>query len=109
MTVTQRSKLITDAYAGAEPMCKWPAINAIVLKAIKSGRFTDDEIRDGLLRLAAEGRGVTVETLRVELQGMPPGNAVAIRNGHPQKPSTTDQRVAAGLALAEELKRRGQS
>lgn len=69
MTVTQRSKRITDAYAQVEPMCKWPAVNAVAIKAIKSGKWSDDEIRDALLRLAKEGRGVTVETVRVELQG----------------------------------------
>ena len=110
LSITQRSKRITDAYHDAEPLSKWPAVNAIVIKAIKSERFTDDEIRNALLRLATEGRGVTIETLRVELQGLPsPGSAVATRNGHSPKPSTTDQRVAAGLALAEELKRRGQT
>lgn len=91
-TVTQRSKRITDDYAAVEPMCKWPAINGVVIKAIKSQKYTDNEIRDALLRLAAEGRSVTVETLRVELAGIPP------RGG--AKPSTTDQRVNAALELA---------
>ena len=95
-TVTQRSKRITDAYAAVEPMCKWPAINGVVIKAIKSQKFTDDEIRDALLRLAGEGRSVTVETLRVELAGIPPGTGQRA-NG---RPSTTDQRVNQGLALA---------
>lgn len=94
-TITQRSKRITDEYHAVEPMCNWPAINGVVIKAIKSQRFTDDEIRDAVLRLAKEGRPVTVESLRVELAGLPP------RNGH--KPSTTDQRVAEGLALAARL------
>ncbi|HEY5990452.1 MAG TPA: hypothetical protein VIV12_29295 [Streptosporangiaceae bacterium] len=91
LTVTQRSKRLTDAYAEAEPMCKWPAVNGIVIKAIKSGRYSDDEIHDGLLRLANEGRGVTVETLRTEMNGQPPLRA----SPH----STTDQRVAQALAL----------
>jgi hypothetical protein len=72
LSVTQRSKLITDAYAAVEPMCKWPAVNGIVIKAIKSERFTDDEIRDALLRMAAENRSVTVDSLRTELAGLPP-------------------------------------
>lgn len=72
LTETQRSKRLTDAYAEAEPMCKWPAVNGVVLKAIRSGRFTDDAIRAALLRLAGEGRSVTVDTLRTELQGFPP-------------------------------------
>lgn len=92
LTETQRSKRITDAYAEAEPMCRWPAINSIVRKAIQTGRWADDEIHAALLRLAAEGRSVTVETLRTELAGVPPGRS--------RPPSTTDQRVSAALALA---------
>ncbi|MBO4273113.1 hypothetical protein [Microbispora triticiradicis] len=72
LSVTQRSKRITDAYAVAEPMCKWPAINGIVIKAIKAEKWSDDEISAALLRLADEGRTVTVETLRRELAGDPP-------------------------------------
>lgn len=78
LTDTQRSKRITDAYAEAEPMCKWPAVNGVVLKAIKSNRFSDDEIKAAVLRLAAEGRSVTVDSLRTELQGFP------ARNGQPR-------------------------
>lgn len=91
LTQTQRSKALTDAYAAAEPMCKWPAVNAIVLKAIQAARWSDGEIHDALLRLAKEGRGVTVETLRVELNGLPP---------LPRRTPTTDERVRAGLDLA---------
>lgn len=72
LTITQRSKKITDAYVAAEPMCKWPAVNGIVIKAIKAERWHDDEILAALLRLAAEKRTVTVDTLRVELDGLPP-------------------------------------
>jgi hypothetical protein len=72
MRPTQRSKVITDEYALAEPMCKWPAVNAVVLKAIKAERWSDDQIRDGVLRMAKEGRSVTVDALRYELDGMPP-------------------------------------
>ena len=72
LSVTQRSKRITDAYAEAEPMCKWPAVNGVVIKAIKSNRFSDDEIQAALLRMAAENRSVTVDSLRTELGGMTP-------------------------------------
>ncbi|MFC4006563.1 hypothetical protein ACFOY2_04980 [Nonomuraea purpurea] len=81
LTLTQRSKRITDAYAEAEPMCKWPAINGIVLKALKAEKYADSEVRDALLRLAKEGRSVSVETLRVELQGQPPRNRDAPTGG----------------------------
>lgn len=93
LTVTQRSKAITDAYALAEPMCKWPAVNAIVIKAIKADRWSDVEIQAALMRLAGDNRSVTVDSLRTELTGPPTARAAP-------KPSTTDQRVAIGLALA---------
>jgi len=97
-TATRRSRRITDAYHAAEPMSKWPAVNGIVLKAIKANRWQDDEIRDALLRLANEGRPVTVDTLRIELNGLPPPRAAP-------RPSTTNSRVDAALALAAELER----
>lgn len=97
LSVTQRSKRITDTYANAEPMCKWPAVNGVVIKAIQTDRWSDGEIEAALLRLAKEGRSVTVETLRVELTGIPPRASPTVR------PSTTDQRVNAALAFAAEL------
>jgi hypothetical protein len=94
LTVTQRSKRLTDAYAEAEPLCKWPAVNAVVIRAIKSEKFTDDEIKAALLRLAAGNRSVTVDTLRTELQGFPlapPGRAAS-----PKKTSYSDEEYASG-------------
>jgi hypothetical protein len=75
-------------------MCRWPAVNAVVMKAIKAERWSDGEIHAALLRLAGEGRSVTVETLRIELNGLPP-----------PKRSTTDSRVEQALRLAAELER----
>jgi hypothetical protein len=72
LTITQRSKRITDAYAKAEPMCKWPAVNGVVVLAIKSGKYADGEILAALLRMAEENRSVTVDSLRTEIGGMPP-------------------------------------
>jgi hypothetical protein len=76
LTTNQRSKAITDAYAAVEKLCKWPAVNAIVIKAINAEKWSDDEIRDALLRLAADNRTVTVDSLRVELTGPPKTKAV---------------------------------
>lgn len=95
LSITQRSKRITDAYSRAEPMCKWPAVNGVVMKAIKAEKWSDDEIGAALLRLADEGRSVTVETLRIELNGLPP-----------PKRSTTNSRVNQALAIADELERK---
>lgn len=99
-SLTQRSKKITDAYAEAEPLCKWPAVNGVVLKALKTGRYTDDQIQAALLRLASDNRPVTVDTVRIELNGMPVSNLPARVGANGRKPSTTDQRVGAALELA---------
>ena len=108
-TATQRSKAITDAYYAVEPMSKWPAVNAIVLKAIKTGRWTDEQIHDAMQRLAADRRGVTVDTLRHELTGPPMSRAspptLVVRNGMRLKPETVahmddDQRWAAADAAS---------
>jgi hypothetical protein len=72
ITVNQRSKRLTDAYAAIEPMCKWPAVNGIVKKAIEANRWSDQEIYDALGRLAKESRSVTVDSLRTELNGFTP-------------------------------------
>jgi hypothetical protein len=95
-TAGQRAKKITDAYAAAEPMCRWPAINGITAKAIKAGRWTDDEIRDALLRLAAERRTVTVDTLRIELDGLPPNRMAPPREADEAPATRLLRRMAAG-------------
>jgi len=85
LTVNQRSKKLTDAYAAAVPMCKWPAVNGVVQSAIKSGHFTDDAIHDALLRLAAENRSITIDSLRTELVGAAP-NGRSPQKGRTQGP-----------------------
>jgi len=96
-TVTQRSKQITDAYYEIEPMCRWPAVNGVVAKAIKVGKWSDAQIQDALLRMAKDGRGITVESLRVELDGLTPRtrasprNQLVEHNGLMLKPETVEQ------------------
>jgi hypothetical protein len=103
LTETQRSKRLTDAYAEAVPMCKWPAVNGVVLSAVKSGKFSDDEIRSSLLRLAAENRSVTIDSLRTELVGFPP-------NGRPVSRSQqeTDAMFERAMERADARERRQQ-
>lgn len=97
LTITQRSKRLTDTYAEAEPMCKWPAVNGVVIKAIQSGKFADDEIRAALLRLAAENRSVTIDALRTELAGFTPRPGPADRREQERQARTSRafQRAAA--------------
>lgn len=89
-TEIKRAQSITDAYVAEVPLSKYPAILGIVRKALHCNRYSDDAVRDALLRLAVDGRAVTVDSLRTELDGMPATRA---------RPSTTDARVAAVQAL----------
>jgi hypothetical protein len=72
LTFTQRAKPITDAYYEVQPMCKWTAVNGIVVHAIKTGKYADEEICSALLRMAESRQGVTIESLRVEIEGLAP-------------------------------------
>ena len=101
LTITQRSKRITDAYAAAEPLCKWPAVNAVVIRAIKAEKWTDEEIEDAVLRLAATNRSVTVDALRHELK--PPDNIRQFPNA--QSGRRSGQNVHHEHGAGEELAR----
>ena len=100
-TFTQRSKPITDAYAEAQPMCRWPAINGVVIHAIKSGKYADTEILPALLRMASSGQTVTVESLRIEIEGLAPKRGT---NGHTSNgESTSAQRARAGVEAGQRV------
>jgi len=91
-SLNQRAQRLTKAYTDIEPVSNFPAVMGIV-KKVMAASYADAEIISALERLARDGRGVTTETLRVELQGLP-----APRDQ--PKGSTTDERVMAGLTLA---------
>lgn len=79
-------------------MCKWAAVNGVVIRAIKAERWSDDEILAALLRMVGDNRSVTIDSLRTELNGLPPAG----RNRTGQS-STTDQRIAQGQAVKAAL------
>ena len=103
LTITQRARRITDAYAAATPMCKWPAVNSIVIRAIKADKWDDDAIRDALLRHADDNRPVTIDSLRTELDGLPPPQRASAA-----RPSTTDRAMAEAQAVKAKLAARRQ-
>lgn len=95
-TEARRSRKITDDYSQRlNGMCKWPAVYAIVLKAIRSARYTDADIVAALSRLADEGRSVTVDVLRTELDGLPARASPTMNRA--------EQRTAGHLALIARL------
>lgn len=79
-------------------MCRWPAINGIVVLAIKSGKYADDEIRSALLRMASTGQTVSVESLRLEIEGFAPRDRAS-----PNGQSTGAQRAQQALDAGQRV------
>jgi hypothetical protein len=67
-TVNQRANLLAKAYCDARPMSNFPAVAGIVRKAINAGH-PDEDITLALGRIIANNRSLSVEILRVELEG----------------------------------------
>lgn len=71
-TTNQRINRLTKTYTDRVPLSKFPAVMGIVGKAVKTGLYDDDQITEALARLADNGRPVTVDVLRIELEGLTP-------------------------------------
>lgn len=84
---------ITRAYTERVPLSKFPAVLGIVRRGMKAGH-PPDAIQAALLRLADEGRPVTVDALRVELEGLPTSR----RRDTPRRP-TADDKIAGWQSL----------
>jgi Helix-turn-helix domain len=69
-TLGQRANRIARVYTDIEPVSRFPAIAAIVRTALRAGR-TETAIAAALERLARAGRSVTVDSLRIEMDGRP--------------------------------------
>lgn len=69
-TLNERAQALARAYTDLVPLSKFPAIMVMAKKAIDAG-YPDQAIDAALRRLAAEGRPVTIDVLRVELEGLP--------------------------------------
>lgn len=70
-----------------------------VVQAALDAKYTTQQIGPALDRLADGGMVVTPDTLRIEIDGKP----MFATNGYAPKPSTTDQRVQAGLELVRQF------
>lgn len=101
-TEGQRVNRLARAFTDLVPMSNFPAVSGVVRKAVRaapngSPLYDDTQIGEALQRLAAEGRSLTVETLRVELDGLPP---TAHRHNGARPVS---QGFHDGLALAQRM------
>jgi hypothetical protein len=95
----RRAQAITRRYVDLVPLSKFPAILGIVKKALNAN-YADDMVGAALERLAVDGRPVTVDTLRIELDGLTPARVAAANGG----PTRTEQRVAAGMDVARQMR-----
>lgn len=82
-----RAQKLTDGYVERVPMSRYPAVLGVVRSAVRAG-YTDQQIVQALARMADEGRSVTVEALRVEIEGLPVARRTAPR------PNAADATVA---------------
>lgn len=69
-SAAQRAQALTAGYVELVPLSNFPAVQGIVRKAI-AANYTDEQITRGLASLAAEGRPVTTDALRLALEGLP--------------------------------------
>jgi len=90
-TIGQRGNTLAKIYTDLRPLSKFPAIATMVRKAIASG-YSDTAIGDALRRLAEDGRTVTIDSLRIELDG-PPRLRPTVGGGN-----QTDANIAAFLS-----------
>lgn len=67
--IVRRAQALADRYYDIEPLCTYPAILKIVRRVIETGRFSDEEIGKALESLAHDSITVSMNTLRIELQG----------------------------------------
>lgn len=70
-TEGQRVNALAKRYTDRVPLSNFPAVAGVVRKAVRAAMWADDEIAAALERLADDGRSVTTDALRYELQGFP--------------------------------------
>jgi len=69
-TTAQIANRVTKAYTDRVPLSRFPAVAAIVRKALAAD-YSAEAVESALVRLADQGRPVTVDTLRIELTKAP--------------------------------------
>lgn len=89
-----RAQDLAKRYVELVPLSKFPGVLGIARQAIRAG-YNDDRIREALERVAKDGRPLTVDVLRVELDGVPP----RARAGHQAFRNPDDPEHAYGGQL----------
>lgn len=93
-TPSQRVNTLAKLYTDKVPLSNFLAVRGVVAKAVKAGMWSDDEIAAALGRMAEDGRSVTTDGLRYEL------------NGFPVRQSNRTRALAAGAERTRKLAER---
>lgn len=68
----KQANRLAKTYVDLVPLSNFPAIAGVVRKAVRAGMYADEQITDALQRMAKDGRPVTADALRIELDGWTP-------------------------------------
>jgi hypothetical protein len=111
MSLNKRAQELAKAYAELVPLSRFPAVMGIVKQALNAKSrddqplYSDDQIRAALVRLAEEGRPVTVDTLRIEIEGLTAARVATYgRRAGGTQPS--NERIQANMSGLAALARR---
>lgn len=99
-------KWLTDRhYERLNGMCSWPGTRGIIRKALTAGR-DPTAVDEALQRLVDEGRSLTIESLRIELDGMPAPRSRQSSDGYSE--NTRGHLALVEKYRAEEERQRGE-
>jgi hypothetical protein len=67
----KRAQELTATYTALVPLSKFPAVMKVVKRAMGAG-YAEDRIETALRHLADDQRAVTVDSLRIAIEQLPP-------------------------------------
>jgi DNA-binding Lrp family transcriptional regulator len=91
-TENQRINTLAKVYTDVVSLTSFHAVRKVVAAAVKSGDYSDDQIRAALTRLADQRMSCSHNTLRIELEGP----TRSTRGGHQPYRDPADQNVYLG-------------
>lgn len=93
LAINRQAQAIAKEYTSRVPLSRFPAVFSIVKRAVKSGRYSTADLSAALVRMAEDNRSVTIDALRIELEGFP------MTRAQPRTP-TSNERAQDALSLA---------
>lgn len=82
-TEGQRINRIARLYTDRVKLTKFLAVSGVVKTAVRSGEYTEQQIVNGINDLAEERRPVTLDSLRIAMEGLPKSKRFATDTPRP--------------------------